>query len=85
MADAPPTSSAPAEGAAGTFASRLVAAVTLLVPTAGLAWHAWAYLALEAEVLRAYLRGPWLKAAALVAFVNPSTWWPPGSTTGARG
>lgn len=49
---------------------RLLAAVMLLAPIAGLAAHAAVWGLLSHEVLRTYVYGPWLKAAVILAFFN---------------
>ncbi len=49
---------------------KALAAVMLVIPLAGIAWHVYVSLALDDEAVSAYLRSLWLKALALVAFFN---------------
>jgi len=49
---------------------KLLAAVMLAVPLAGIAWHLVLYLKFGDEAISAYLRSAWLKAFVFVAFVN---------------
>ena len=49
---------------------RLLAAVMLILPIAGLLGHAAVWGLLSHEVLRTYVYGPWLKAAVILAFFN---------------
>ena len=47
-----------------------LAALMLVLPLAGLAWHAVVYLYFDAEAVSAYLKGNLLKASVFVAFAN---------------
>ncbi|MFO8014603.1 MAG: hypothetical protein R6X20_15000 [Phycisphaerae bacterium] len=48
---------------------KFLAAVMLLAPLAGIAWHAWVYLAFDFDAVVAYGAGDWMKASAVAAFV----------------
>jgi hypothetical protein len=47
---------------------KALAAVMMLAPLAGIAWHAVVYLTLEVDAVIAYGAGPWMKASAGLAF-----------------
>ncbi|HUU09027.1 MAG TPA: hypothetical protein VM431_00635 [Phycisphaerae bacterium] len=67
----PPSSSRPHAAAPRLSAGlRALGILLLVVPMAGLVLHLALYGLLDPEMLKAYVHGPWLKAAAIVAFVN---------------
>jgi hypothetical protein len=50
-------------------ALKVLAAVMLLAPLAGIAWHAWVYLTFDLDAVVAYGASHWMKASAVAAFV----------------
>ena len=54
---------------------KALAAVMLVVPLAGIAWHAWVYLTFDFDAVIAYGAGNWMKASAVAAFVLLLTNW----------
>ncbi len=48
---------------------KALAAVMLVAPLAGIAWHAWVYLAFDRDAVIAYGASPWMKTSAGLAFV----------------
>ncbi len=74
MSPTPPAAASEARDAASPL-WRALGILIMVVPTAGLLLHLAFYALLEAEAMKGYVYGPWMKAAAVLALINLVANW----------
>jgi len=80
------TGAATERGEGPSVLMKILAAIMLVIPLAGIAWHAVVYLTFDVHSIITYGGSPAMQASALVAFFNLlGNWFPTGSTTATPG